>query len=226
MNIVTNINRMAVLAFIGIGSMLLTGCLGDTGNDTEQNVIEIGVELNGVEEPIKAGEDSLDIEEVKFVHGLSYLVAEEDSLYFSSQPSVFEFSELGGSEDVLAFGQISPNVYSSIDFFISRAPEEMRSVAPEFVTEEARYSMIIEGSYNDEDFQFRTEENFETKFELSPSLTVDEETAESFNMLIFSNIRDWFLAEDGESLINPEESDSTRQLINENIDEAFFLEQQ
>lgn len=223
MNIVTRKSSI-FLVFAAVIALFFSGCLGDNDNNSQQSVIEIAVELSGFGETIEAGEDSIAIEEVSFVQGFSFLEAEEDSLFFSSQPNVFDFST-GSSEDALAFGQIAPNTYSSMEILISQAPEELRSIAPEFVTEDGRFSMIVEGRFNGEDFEFRSQENFEYAFDLSPILEVDEETQESFDYLLYTNMRDWFISEEGESLIDPQESDSTRQLINDNISEAFYLEQ-
>lgn len=224
MNIVTSTNSI-ILVFVVIIAFVFTGCLGDTGNDSQQNVIEVRMDITGFEESIEAGDDSVSIDEVSFVHGLSFLEAEEDTLYFSSQPNVYDFGEETGTEDVLALGQIVPNVYSSMEVLISQAPEELRSIAPDFVTDDGRFSMIIRGSYNDEDFEFRSRENFEFVYPLSPELNVEEGGEEFYDYSVYSNMRDWFISEEGQSLIDPQESDSTRQLINDNIGESFFLDQ-
>ena len=94
---------------------------------------------------------------------------------------------------------------------------------PDFIKEgdEDGYSMVIKGSFNGEDFMFRTETDFEIEMELNPPLEISE-TSGSPSVAINIDPAGWFVDSSGNSL-DPNDP-ANKEIIEDNIEKSFDAE--
>jgi hypothetical protein len=88
---------------------------------------------------------------------------------------------------------------------------------PDFNDGSNRYSLVVKGVYNGEQFIFRSTEDFEIDVDMNPHL----EIAEGQNTVIAIDIdfEGWFRASNGE-ILDPSDSRNKEQ-INKNIEDSF-----
>ncbi len=229
-----NYSSKAILAcfFAVAGLILFTSCLP---NPTEPNSsLQIPVQLNDLDSTLTAADDSLTVERVRFITGLNYFTISEDSIvYLTGYIRQLSFSpDLEDNiERIYAYppliGGIPEGVYQALTFKIVRAPESvpdsirLGEIDPIF-TEGGRYSLIINGRFNGEEFTYKTTEEFIYKFELPP-LTVSSE-AKAYVFLISAEVESWFRKDEGSGFLNPADNEKKAR-INANIAESFTVEQ-
>ena len=161
-------------------------------------------------------EDQLVITEVK-------MFIEEMELDGTSGTKDFEVENfiinlpLDGSPLILTRGELPPGLYDEFEMEIEKPDDDVDVSDPEFRDETGSYSMVIKGSYEGEDFTFRSQEDFEINIDLFPPLEIEE--SETSVMVITVDVSGWFKGQDGETL-DPKDFNNTER-INDNIEHSF-----
>ncbi len=209
--------------------ILLTSCFPDAAEPGSS--LRIPVQLNDLDSTLTAGDDSLTVERVRFISGLNYFTIGEDSIiYLTGIITQLSFSlDLEDNVELIyPFAGIPEGVYQALTFKIIRAPESVPDsirvgpIDPIF-TEDGRYSLIINGSYNGEEFTYKTTEEFVYNFEFIPPVSVNS-GGKAYVFLISANIESWFRKDEGAGFLNPTDNEN-KALINANIAESFTIEQ-
>ncbi len=199
---------------------ILTSCLPDTSD--QSSFLQIGVEIEGIDSTLTAGNDSLMVDRVLMLHGRSFFVIDEDStieLTGQIEPLSYE----SDSQEILGiYNSIFPEgVYEALTFKIVPATEDIPRF-PEF-TEGGEFSIIVDGTYNDTSFTFKSEREFTYPFQFIPPVSVSE-TLERFLFIISANTASWFKKRGESGYYNPLQA-ANDSLINENIEQSFTIEQ-
>lgn len=144
----------------------------------------------------------------------------DDSLDFQTDPLVVILN-LDGNVNEIAVTDVEPGSYDEIEFDIHK-PEDMETPPdPDFRIGDSgdeRFSIIITGTYNGQNFVYRSNENMEQEMELTTPLIITEDT-ENINVTLKVNVSNWFVDESGNQLdpLNPDnESD-----IDDSIERSF-----
>ncbi|HLR76118.1 MAG TPA: hypothetical protein VK106_00560 [Balneolaceae bacterium] len=195
----------------------------------------IGVQVNDIDSTLKADNDSLTVEEIRFIHGKSFFTISEDStiqLTGRAHQLSYKGTTRQGTQLIYPFPPGAPSpfpegVYQGLTFKIVRA-ESVSDDTPGFdpdpaFTNGGNYSIIINGTYNDKDFTFKASKGFEYNFKFTPPVSVSSE-AKVYRFLISTDLSDWFKAENADALLDPS-IDENKTLIYDNIQSAFTIEQ-
>lgn len=199
----------------------LNACLSSSGsNSNAGSRVNVLLNLENVNDVVTAGNDSLQISVLKFIHGRSAFLSGSDTLYFKQNPKIIIHQYRQDSVKVLADGVVRDGSFPRIKFAIEQAPPSVQNVDSDFIRGDTLYSIIVKGVYQDSAFTFKSAENFISTFELSRPLEAGSNNL--FQYLIATDVASWFLSEDGQTFINPRDP-SKAEVINSNIEASFSL---
>lgn len=201
--------------------LFVTGCnLTNSGNNGPNNVaVTMQVQTNTAAKFKAVNLDSLT--EVKFlVEELELESVNDDSSDFEVEDLIVNLP-LDGSRIELTSQIIPSGVYEEFEMEIEHDDETSVS-DPDFSENGNHYSLVIRGSYNGEEFLFRSEEDFEIEMELNPVLEISDNNG-STSVAINIDPSGWFLDSQGNPL-DPSDP-ANKELIEENIENSFEAEE-
>src|SRR5699024_7146141 len=114
----------------------------------------------------------------------------------------------------LLYGRGFPEgVYDAFTFKVIRAKgveNDVKKGEPAFkaddvFTDGGNYSIVVNGLYNGNKFTFKVAKAFDYKFEFMPPVSVTEK-AKLYNLIILTDLKDWFAADDSNSFLDPTNS--------------------
>ncbi len=227
-------NRTVLTCFTVFAALILcTSCLPDAADPPSQ--LFVGVQLNDIDSILTAGEDSLVVNRVRLIHGDSFFRINADSTIqlVLERQLTFPPNSANGIEYIYpaprprSSSVFPEGVYQSLTFKIVRAgavPDTVPDYNPDDVfTDGGNYSLVINGTFNGNDFTYKAARNFIYEFEFIPPVSVTTEPL-LYQFLISSNIESWFRNTGGQGFLNPAENQND-SLINANIDASFTIEQ-
>jgi hypothetical protein len=135
----------------------------------------------------------------------------------------FEFEEfvvnlpLDGSPLILVEKPVPAGLYDEFELEIEKPDDDVAVNDPDLRDETGSYSFVIKGTYNGEEFRFRSGEEFEIEFDIDPPLEIVE--GENHLLILEINTKNWFIDSDG-SVMNPDDN-SNKSRINSNIKKSF-----
>lgn len=214
------LQKVLFLIFI---SLLISSCLSDTGSQV-QSRIQIGLRMDSIGDTVSAGDDILTFKNVQLIHGLSFFVRGEENLPISQQAQQFQFDGNSTNPQALLPVTIFPEgTYQEFNLQIPRAPEGNALIDPAFFADDGRrFTIVLNGTFNDSTFRYRSERIFEIPFEFDPDVSVPEFNT-AFTFIISTDIRGWF-STGGQGFLDPR-IDNNSTAINNNIGESFRIEQ-
>lgn len=200
--------------------LLLSSCL--SGENQISSQVQVGLELQSIDDTVRAGQDSVIFERVRLILGKSYfLQSEGDTLFFNQNAQQVGITPQSANPVLLASGTFPPATYNQIKITIPKAPGSSPGVIDAaFVEGDTRYTLIVEGKYNGVAFTYKSERVFEFDRAFQPSITVPEYN-ESFGFLITNDVAGWFLS--GNGLLDPREPSNSTE-INDNISQLFSFD--
>lgn len=219
-----SIKNSLFCALLCITPLILSSCLSGGENQISSRV-QVGLELQSLDDTLRAGQDSILIDNIRLILGESYLLESEDSLFInrSESPSQIDFDEQSANPVLLARGAFPEGTYEQIKLTIPKAPTESSGLIrdhEDFVEGDIRYTLIVEGTYNGETFTYKSERVFEPEFPFQPAIEVPEFN-QAFAFLITNDVAGWFLS--GNGLLDPSNPDNSTE-INDNIDQLFTID--
>lgn len=195
----------------------LTGC-DSTGADGNQASLSLSLvttnsSQTSQKQQVFAQNDHVTITEAKmlirrieFKNDLDDDGIADDSLDFQTDPLIMLLN-LDGNVNEIAVTKVQPGSYDEIEFDVHK-PEDMETPPdPDFRIGDSgdeRFSIIITGSYNGQNFVYRSNENMEQELELATPLVITEDT-ENINVTLKVDVSNWFVDESGNQLdpLNP-----------------------
>lgn len=144
-----------------------------------------------------------------------------DSLDFNTGSFVMTLDPADPVREI-AITEIPFGRYDKVSFRIHRPAYGEIPADPAFVQGENgdhRYSLIVNGTYQGQAFEFRSRRSFTQKIELSPDLVIDENSPASMNVTLEVDLNSWFTDEYGDT-IDPF-SDEAYEEIEDAIKRSF-----
>ncbi|WP_440998515.1 hypothetical protein [Fodinibius sp. SL11] len=160
------------------------------------------------------------IRRVEFKSDLEDDGVADDSLDFQTGSFVVTLN-LDGSLNEVAVSEVPTGQYDEIEFDVHKPEDNETPPDPDFKTGDSgdqRFSVIITGTYDGQDFRYRSNENMDQEIELASPLIIDEDQG-SINVTMTVDISKWFVDETGNAL-NPTNPDN-RNAIDESIERSF-----
>lgn len=218
---------------LSLAGLLLVSCLNDPNPPEQRDQLLLTLNLSNVNEEIGTETDTLSISSLRFLVGnISIKNESGDTLIVSQTPFQVTHPSQNPSQEVkgLISGSFTSEiVYNSLDFEIKKAEAAdiiNASIDDAFVegdSDSQRYSMIIQGDYNGQTFEFKSTRNFTFEFD------IDDQSDGSAGALIYNlnmttEIGDWFQNPESPvpDLIDPSEP-ANASIINDNIEGAIRL---
>lgn len=218
----TIITNTKIVVAVVLATFVAAGCsISDSNNNSPKPVsvnMQVATSDNAPAAPKTVSSSHVTLTSVKMlVEELELESVEEDSLDFEMENQVVELP-LDGSPYQLSAANIAPGLYDEFELEIEGLDDDDNVSDPDFTEGSDETSIIIKGTYNGEDFTFKSEEDFEIEFEFSPPIQIDENTTNvDINLMV--NIDSWFVDSSGNEL-DPTDPDN-REQIEENIENSF-----
>lgn len=207
-------------------SVLFAGC-DATGTDGEQPSLSLSFAVKQATQSTQKKNDHVAISEAKmlireieFKNDLEDDDIPDDSLDFSTDPLVVVLN-LDGSLNEVAVSDAEPGSYDEIRFDVHKPEDNETPPDPEFKTGDSgneRFSVIIRGTCDGQEFVYRSNENMKQELELTTPLVIDGDTG-NLNVTLTVDLSQWFTDEDGNP-INPANPDN-ENAIDESIKRSF-----
>jgi len=218
-SIITNTN---ILIAAVLTAFVFAGCsISDSNNSLTKPVtvnMQVAAAANAPVAPNKTSSNHVTLTSVKMlVEELELESVEEDSLDFEIENQVIELP-LDGSAYQLAAANIPSGLYDEFELEIEGLDDDDNVNNPDFTGGSDEISIVIKGTYNGEDFTFKSEEDFEIEFEFNPPIEIDENTT-SVDINLMVDINSWFVDDSGNEL-DPTDPNN-REQIEENIEDSF-----
>lgn len=221
------LRKLLLLSLLGL---IFSSCLtnGQEGETRDQLVFNIT--FTNISTPVIVEDDTLEIASLRFLAGKTSLQNNSgDSLRVIENP--FQVSYQRSPLETIGITQgnfDSEAVFSSIAFEIKQAEQSdingSNIDADAFIegaSDEQRYSMIIQGTYNSNDFTFKSTRNFNFFFPFDDNSGGNQD-ALLYNIPLESDVEDWFINQQDDSLLDPSNPDNT-SAINDNIEFSVVL---
>lgn len=201
---------------------MATGCdIANSDNNGPKSVaVNMQMQTNTAAKFKAVNLDSLT--EVKFlVEELELESVNDDSSDFEVEDLIVNLP-LDGSPVELT-SQIIPNgMYDEFELEIENDDDGSSVSDPDFNENGNNYSIVIRGSYNGEEFLFRSEKDFEIEMELNPAIEISDNTG-STAVDINIDPAGWFMDSQGNPL-DPSDP-ANKELIENNIENSFDAEE-
>lgn len=144
----------------------------------------------------------------------------DDSLNFETGPMAVNLN-LDGSLNPISVNEVPAGRYDEIEFEIHKPEDNETPPDPDFkigTSGDERFSVIVRGIYNGQDFLYRSTENMEQEIELGSPLVIEERQG-NINVTLTIDLSRWFVDENGNNL-DPTLEDN-RDEIDESIKRSF-----
>lgn len=229
MNNLTPITKFILLITFGL---VLTSCLNNPNGIEETDELLLSLKLNNVNEAVIADSDTLSINLIRFLIGTSFLHnGDGDTLLINRNVYQLNHASSGGlDQEVKGLAQGTFNtgiIYNTLNFEIKKAEitylnnHDIDDAFTQGESEDQLFSMIINGTYNSQSFEFKSTRNF--NYELPFQNFADGTTGNlRYNLNMQTDIESWFQNPGEEGLLNPSEP-SNASLINDNIESSISL---
>ena len=188
-----------------------------TNSDEEPSGLQILMKIDGNSDSANLNNE-ITIQEVKFF-------VEELELDGTKGTRDIEIEDfivtlpVNGTPTLIFDKEIMSGVYDEFELEIEKPDDDYPINDFDFRDETGSYSLIVKGTFNGDDFTFRTDEDIEIEKDLKPPFKVEEERNGVFTINI--DVASWFINRNGETL-NPNDYRNTETII-KNIKKSFNL---
>jgi len=212
---------ISILTVTLFASIMLIGCESSTSPSAETPRLQLQFQakissLNANQLLKVTDQNLIVIEEVKFFVDEMDLAGTRGTEDFEVEEFIVNLP-LDGTPLTITDQTIPAGFYDEFELEIEKPDDDAAVNDPDFKDETGKYSVVVKGKYNGEDFTFRSREDFEIEIDLDPALEI-EESGNSILVLTIDLSR-WFKGLNGEDL-NPGDSGNTNR-INQNIEKSF-----
>lgn len=220
--------KLLLLPFL---SIFMVSCL--TGSDQNQsaNQLVLSLEFTSVNEEIIQG-DTVAIDTLRFLYGRTTLQGANDTLLINDNTLQVTHGPTNDETKGLASGTFNADeVFTTLAFEIKQAEQSDTGSDSNFdeeafiegESEDQRYSMIINGSYNGNDFVYKSTRNFNFEFPIQDDSGGTQGNL-FYNLPMKTDVTTWFLNEAGDGLLDPGVSENATA-INDNIELSLNIEE-
>lgn len=227
--------QRTLLLVLFAASVLLSGCnsAGTNGNISTLSLSFVAQNSTQSTQKQSADKQSSHVEiaeakllmrRVEFKSDLEDDGIAEDSLDFKTESFVVLLN-IDGSLNEVAVSEVPEGRYDEIEFDVHKPEDNETPPDPDFKIGDSgdeRFSVIIRGTFDGEEFLYRSSENMEQEIELASPLVI-EENQESLNVTMTVDISRWFVDESGNPLdpTNPDNLNAIDESIERSFEDAF-----
>lgn len=209
----------------------MTSCLTNTQEDDVSNQLLLTLEFSDINNEIVAEGDTIRVLTLQFLYGKTTLQNNNnDTLVVNENVQQINHQATNDETKGLANGTFdSDKKFSSLAFEIKQAEQSDIDGEGNFNTDtfiegesdDQRYSMIIQGSYNNNQFEFKSTRNFNFEFLIQDESDSNQEGL-LYQLHLKTDVQQWFLNSEGDSLLNPN-SVGNASAINDNIQQSMNI---
>jgi hypothetical protein len=206
------------LTFILISGIVFASCDALSSNSVEEpSGLQILMNIDG-------NSDSANLNNEITFHEIKFFV-EELELEGTKGTRDIEIEDfivnlpVDGTPTVLFEKEIKSGVYDEFELEIEKPDDDFPIHDFDFRDETGSYSLIVKGTFEGNDFTFRTDEDIEIEKDLKPPFKVNEGENGTFTVSV--DVASWFAGPGGEAL-NPNDYRNTKTII-KNIKKSFDL---
>lgn len=211
-----------LLSALIIAAITVTGC--DLNNaSSDMGSVQVALKTTPLTTQAKSGalanlqNGTLEITEIKlFIDEMELESVEEDSLDFEAEEFIVNLP-LGGSPFIITEKEIPNGFYDEFELETERPDDDSNINDSDFSDETGRYSVVVRGLWDGEEFIYRSSEDFELELEMNPPLEVTEENG--FMLMVEVDINSWFQSNSGTTL-NPNLYENKEE-IDDSIENSF-----
>jgi len=229
------IRSQFLLFILPIVLMLFVGC-NSTGTDPAQPTLALSIAARNA--PQFSGKQNTTVESSHITISEAKMLIREvelksdreddgiadDSLDFKSESFVVVLN-LDGTPNEVALSEVPSGTYDEIEFEVHKPEDNETPPDPDFKTGtsgDERFSIIISGSYDGQDFIYRSRVNMEQEIELNTPLSITEDSGPA-NLTMLVDLSEWFMDENGKLLnpTNPENENAIDDSIRRSFEDIF-----
>jgi len=200
--------------------LLITACL-DTDFDEPNTEFILNTTLVDDDERFSAGDDEMQLFSVRFMIDNIEVVSVEENEVFESNPIFVNLSSIDmGSINSLGVSEIFGGSYTGVKMDLTLPPtdgtveDELLIVRDENTGDIVQVnSVAIAGTYNSLGFSIQTDMTPELEFSFDRNINMPE-TGGSLEVTLIAEWKEWFLADDRESLLDPNDEEDRAEIIN------------
>jgi hypothetical protein len=185
------------------GALVFGACSTSDSGDSAQMRLNATSKSNNNAQKAKSQADTLIITEAKFrISELEVESALEDSADFEGGPFILDLNLDGGVTE-LATTEINAGIYEEIEFEIDKPDSGETPSDPDFKTGEGeieRFSLIIRGTYNGNEFTFRSSKDFEIEVEFEQGVEIQSNAEGMIDVTLSIDTAIWFVDANGNTL--------------------------
>ena len=211
-----------LLTMVLITATMLAGCDLVESNTNDEPEVQIQMKMITSSDTMAKG-SAMSVQENELIITEIKMFIEEMELDGTRGTKDFEVENfivdlpLDGSPLILTNGELPPGLYDEFELEIEKPDDDVHVTDRDFRDETGSYSLVVKGTYQGEDFIFRSREDFEIEMDLFPPLVIEESGT---SVLVVSvDVSEWFKGWDGETL-DPKDFRNTER-INDNIERSF-----
>lgn len=220
MNVITTNIKLFLGAILTL--LVATGCSINDSNNADPKPVAVKMQVITGSAPKALQKTSssnhVTLTSVKMlVEELELESVTDDSTDFEIENQVVNLP-LDGSSYELSTQNIAPGLYDEFELEMEGLDDDDAAIDDPDFNDGSETSMVIRGTFNGEDFTFKTDEDFEIEFEFNPPIEIDE-TTNSVEINLMVNVDTWFVDSSGNEL-DPTDPNN-REQIEENIENSF-----
>lgn len=184
---------------------LLSGCLG-SGSNQYSSVVKFGFRVDAgqntynFDSTLVSGNDSLTIQQFRFVIGADSLVLNDSTYAIPQHKSKWQSVSVPAQQrlnPILLFPLGAIGTYSTFIFTVPKASNKAAKIDPDFTSNGHHYSMIIDGTYNGQNFTYKSDVPFSRSFFLGP-IDLPKYNA-TYIVIVAADVTGWFSKNPGGS---------------------------
>ena len=215
-------NIYTLLSLVLMTTTMLAGCDLVESNTNDEPEVQVQMKMITSSNTLAKGsamsvhENDLIITEIKMFIEEMELDGTRGTKDFEVENFIVNLP-LDGSPLILTEGELPPGLYDEFELEIEKPDDDVEVSDRDFRDETGSYSLVVKGSYQGEDFTFRSREDFEIEIDLFPPLVIEESGTSV--LVVTVDVSGWFKGPDGETL-DPKDFHNTER-INKNIERSF-----
>jgi hypothetical protein len=207
-------NALIIILIMG----MLAGCRLETDAPTVPKRVELTFKVNQIGEPLAVSDDTLVVEEFKFiVRKFNLITVDSETLQTTEERQSFIFGynpNIQGERLILGvdIGFEDFDAFSGYEVFVDQARGEDNLLDQDFYDDPENYSIIITGTFNRDTFFFTSTFSFEKSFEFDQLVHLDDNN-ETLWINTLLDLEDLFIDPGSGTLLDPLDGENYEEIV-------------
>lgn len=215
-------------SFVAVLAVFLTtSCDALQNGDSPANVqVQMQVENTAALGKVATGSgtqsaaNDIVLEEVKlFVEEFELESLRDDDYDFELDDIIVNLP-LDGTPFTVTQQEVRPGLYEEFEMEVERPGDDTQVSDSDFSDDTGRYSIAVRGTFNGEEFFFRSKKDFELEMDLNPPLEIAE--GEEFSLTLGVDLSKWFYDAESDDYLDPSDEANLAK-INNSIAKSFKM---